>query len=325
MNEYFLDTRDQPFTLQSLFLRFDVDFYLNERGYMHQKSIELELLNISSSHPLNYSLAFENELMHFAYTIDRRAILQIIIEVRVQPIQSTEIVRRYGFSANQRLENLSFTINHLLELPIRNTTLQQIKERKDAMLDFFRSTLWKVNQQQNDQISIVFIVPDQRDASSFLVGVGSFYREPFKMSRVLARARAKGTDDGWEELDWFKERVQLTAEFWASKSRLVDYGQPEQPELPQTRPVLADYSLIEVNFTLRAIIYTEAEKQAIKMKKILLSRSKAATGLVDSSIVVFAFLNFVIANYFWILIIWASLVFNTCLTIACVYLNNNKM
>ena len=219
------------------------------------------------------------------------------------------------FTATKRYEPLDFPINHLLELPIRNNSLKQIKDLRGEVLNFFRNSLWLADQKPNDKLVIVYIVPDRSDPNVFLMGVGSYYPEPFKMSRTLASARTRGFGDGWEELDFFRENIKLNAEFWNSKSFEFHTPQPASPV----------YELLKVNITYRATLYNDGEKEEIELKKVLLARSKAGTGLITGSLVAFAFLSFVVSHLFWISIIFLSMLVTTCLTIAFVYFHNNKM
>lgn len=305
--------------MQSSTIKFDYLSYLHreEPDYSNNKTVNLELINVTSTSPLNYSLAIDNKFFYFQFNLDRPSILSILFDLQIRPILASKNVAIQQFRDQQKFEQLNFQINHLLELPVRNS-LPQIIAYKEKLLDYFKTDLWKVNDEKdNDRITIVYIVPDPSSPDTFLVGLGSQYKMPFKSDRVLYQVREKGTDKGWADVSWFRQQVQLNADFWRSQSHQVNFSRPQLAG-PAYRP-------IEVKITLRAIPYNETDKEELKLRETLQAQSRANGGLITGSLVGFTFLQFVIDNSFWISIIWVSLLVNTAFTITLVYLNNSQM
>ena len=284
---------------------------------MQDRSVDLKLVNVSSTYPLNYSHAIDQNFFYFLFNINRPSTLEIFFELQIKPVVSIGPAATLQFQGSKKFERLNFTINYLLELPIENTTLQQIIVTSEKLLDFIETRLWKVDKEDH-RVSIVYIVPDPNLADAFIIGLGSQYKEPFKMKRILLLLRSKGFDEDWEELESFKNQTKLNAVFWKSKSHLVNSSRAQ----PIGRSA---YPLYQLNVTLQAVAYNETDFEELKEREKLLALSKANAGLITGSLVGFSFLEFLIVNSFWISIIWIAILVNTAITIACVYFNNNRM
>lgn len=309
------DAEMKPVTFSSSYIRFNyrqdlVNNYLKKLN----KTTELQLVNVSSTYPLNYTFAIDGDFVYFHYNIDRPSKLEMNFDLQIKPILDFEIdngqVLHRRFQHTPKVEPLSFPIHHLLELPVRNSSLKEIILAKKQILKYFSTNLWRKKGEENDHVVIAYILPDPNNANDFIVGLGSEHKEGFLMKRLLAEARSRCAKNALAVLASFSKMVDLEVDFCRSRSHLVNWVRPEA-----TNSSTEVYPPYQLNITFDALVYDEADKQAVANRRLLIARSRANAGLITGSLIGFTLLNFVISNAFWIAVISLSIIINTAFTI----------